>query len=159
MACPRCRGTFEGSPDSCPHCGLTKAEAGQLNSQGTITPAPAAPAPAAPATPAEATASSPPATDDLVGAEVPSSGKRSPLLLLVLLLVALIAGGAAWWTLRGSGEESVDDKCATYEQELAEVQGREFPNSREERRAVAEVTGRARDAGCELDVNANEATT
>ena len=155
MACPRCRGTFEGSPDSCPHCGLTKAEAGQLNSQGTITPAPAAPL----TPPAEATPSSPPATDELVSAEAPRSGKRSPVLLLVLLLVAMVAGGAAWWMLRGSGEESGDDQCVTYEQELAEVQGREFPNSREERRAVAEVTGRARDAGCDLDVNANEATT
>lgn len=31
MACLRCRAQFEGSPNYCPECGLSKAEAAELN--------------------------------------------------------------------------------------------------------------------------------
>ena len=41
MACPKCRGEFDGSPNFCPHCGLPKAEAAALQGQ----PAQATPPP------------------------------------------------------------------------------------------------------------------
>lgn len=142
VACPRCRGTFEGSPDACPHCGLTKAEAATLSSQATITSpltAPTEPAPAEPPPPP-------------VSAEVADPPKKSRRWLLAVPLVLLLLAGGYWWVSKGEDEKPAqEDACATFRQELLEVQGQDFPNSREERRAEGEVRGRARDAGCDSD--------
>lgn len=161
MACPRCRGTFEGAPDFCPHCWLAKAEAATLNNQATIT-APLAPAPPpAPVPPVEPPpAPVPPPPKPLPPVEPPpavapsteaGSPKRGKPWLLAIPLVALLAAGGYWWVSNGPGESPGDDPCASFRQEILEVQAQEFENSREERRALGEIQARAGEAGCESD--------
>ena len=75
-------------------------------------------------------------------------------MLVAGAVLLLAAGGVGWWLTTGGEKE---DPCVQYRDQLQAVQARDFPNSREERRAVAEVTGRAHDAGCDLDErNASE---
>ena len=147
MACPRCRGTFEGDPDVCPHCGLAKTDIPAISQPvGTTAAAPQpAPAPPAPAPPPVEVA---PAPAEEAHEDVEQPRGRKPARLLIAGAVALLAaGGAAWWLTKGGVEE---DPCAAYRAEMAQVEAREHANSREERRAVAEVADRAHDAGCDL---------
>ncbi|HUR49303.1 MAG TPA: hypothetical protein VMY88_07250 [Acidimicrobiales bacterium] len=160
MACPRCRGTFEGSPDACPHCGFTKAEAAQLNSQATITAplnAPAAqPEPAPQPTPAPQPQPVPDAAPEGVTA-LPATvepDKKSRRWLLAVPLVLVLLAGGYWWMTKGESQTqgpADQDACTPFREELLEVQGKDFPNEREERRAEGEVRGRALEAGCEPD--------
>lgn len=154
-ACPRCRGTFEGSPDSCPHCGLTKAEAAALSQQATITAplAPPAPAQSTPETPVQETpVAEAPGPED-AGAEVDDSGRKSRVWLLAVPLVLLLLIGGYWYMSKGDKEtnQPVEDACSSFREELLEVQSKEYPNSREQRRAVGGVLREARDAGCDAD--------
>ena len=168
MACPRCRGVFEGDPEVCPHCGLSKADIPTLRAEATVSPTaapqstPAAPvvsqaAPAvpymAPAPPSAAPPEPPleaPAPESEPGPGTdgrPRSGKRRRL--LVAGAVALLAAaGVGWWLTAGGGAKK--DPCEKFREEMAQVQARDYENSREERRAVSQVTGRALDAGCDV---------
>lgn len=151
VACPRCRGVFEGNPDVCPHCGLAKADIPTLRAQ----------APEPVASPADALASSPaaspPAPAEPGTAAAPilepaepeeRSQRRRPVRLLAAgAVVLLAAAGVGWWATNGGVEE---DPCADFRKELQQVQAADHPNSREERRAVAEVVGRAHDSDCDL---------
>lgn len=155
VACPRCRGTFEGDPDYCPHCGLAKADivppASQAGSVPTAVPEAAVTPPAVtpPVVPPPPPALPP---DSAPAASAPETGgtsqRRKPLRLLVAgAVLLLVAGGVGWWVTTGGVKE---DPCAKFRVEMQQVEARDHANSREERRAVAEVDGRARDAGCDL---------
>ncbi len=173
VACPRCRGTFEGNPDVCPHCGFAKADIPTLSARAAAAPAavsgpavapPAAPPSTAPspaptegAPPPVAPAVAPIVAPAAAPADVPAAPeaadaearprKKPRLLWLAVAAVLLVAAGVGWWVTTTGGVE--EDPCAKFRQELQQVQARDYPNSREERRAVAEVTGKAHDAGCD----------
>lgn len=149
VACPRCQGTFEGNPDFCPHCGFAKTDIPALKAQATPTPT-AAPQPAA-VPPVTAPLAAEPAPEQPQSEPVASDFRTSkkPLRLLIAGAVLLVTAGAAgWWVTGGGGD---DDPCAQFREQVEQVQSRDFANSREERRALAEVTGQALDAGCDLN--------
>lgn len=78
----------------------------------------------------------------------PPTRRPRPLRLLVAAAVLLLAAGGVGWWLTNGGQE--DDPCSAFRDEMRQVQARDYANSREERRAVAEMAGRAHDAGCDL---------
>lgn len=161
VACPRCRGVFEGNPDVCPHCGLAKADIPTLRAQhgptpGASPPAAVVPSPAVrPVAPEEPAVAAAPTLEP--GEPEARSRRKKPLRLLVAGAVLLLAaGGVGWWVTNGGVDE---DPCAEFRKELQQVQAADHPNSREERRAVAEVVGKAHDANCDLgdDLDESEA--
>lgn len=164
MACPRCRGTFEGSPDACPHCGLTKAEAAQLNSQATITAPLAPPAPQPQTQPQPAPQAQPVASAPIslpgepeapaVSAEDGEPGPKGRRWLLALPVVVILLAAGFWWMTQGkdgASDAPAQGDCSSYREELLEARSREYDNSREQRRALGEVIREARDAGCDAD--------